>query len=833
MPNVRDPRTPGEEQRVANLLSLAEDEFGEGLSKADRDVVQAAALGEIAEFGDAEYYRDLTKAIAAEQAAVKRNDPELPPATDRPKPSTIVMPSVIRWLLTSEAALEHVHAKGVWIAGVRLESTLDLHACVCERPLTADAAWLKGVDLLYAQCKTVAVQRSFVEAGAMGSAVFADGVRVTGGVFFRNGFRSKGEVRLLGAEIGSVLDCTQGVFLNAGGYALNADGVRVTGGVFFRNGFRSEGEVRLLGAEIGSDLECVQGVFLNEGKDALSASRVRVTGGVFLSKGFRADGEVRFSGAAIGRNFSCDNGRFRNKGGATLEANGARVTGGVFLRHGFRAEGEVGLTRAEIGGHLDCSKGLFRNKGQIALNANTTRAKGGMFLVDARVRGLVNVTGAEFDSGLDARGGKIRNPPAVALEADSLRTNGSVHLSSGFHATGQVRLLGAEIKGDLGFERGIVENPGRVAITLNRANIKGIINFIRGFRAEGRVKLVGAKAGELQDDLPEGASDWPAKFDVTGFRYERIRPSSPLDATRRLRWLKAHDEVVESKQSHDSPPDPQPYRQLAEVLRKQGHGGDADIVMRACARRRIWPRVNTFLTKGGSAWAFPFALGGLLVLLAVLSIEGVAPLPVWSFVVIGLGVVSLGVLAWQAERPTNAAKYKSVRRVAGYLLGVRTFISEWIYLLLVGHGYARWRVLVWAIGFTLLGVWVFGHQEHRRIQPAQPLALRSWQEARDAGWTAAPSEPLSLLTFDNPINKQGDDLSWVASYPQFNAVVYSLDTFLPLVSFGQESAWTLRNGERWSGRWWAKQVYLPFHIGSGWVIATLFVASFTRLMRPE
>ena len=96
-----------------------------------------------------------------------------------------------------------------------------------------------------------------------GEALNTDGAVVKGSVFLRNGFRAQGEVRLLGLQIGRDLDCQDASFHNpahkdvAGtGDALSADRAVVKGGVFFRNGFRAEGEVRLSKAEIAGDLTC-------------------------------------------------------------------------------------------------------------------------------------------------------------------------------------------------------------------------------------------------------------------------------------------------------------------------------------------------------------------------------------------------------------------------------------------------------------------------------------------------------------------------------------------------------------------------------------------------
>ena len=64
-------------------------------------------------------------------------------------------------------------------------------------------------------------------------------------------------MRLLGAEIGSDLECGGGSFKVASGDELSADGIKVTGSVHLGAGFTVEGEVRLVGAEIGGDLICI------------------------------------------------------------------------------------------------------------------------------------------------------------------------------------------------------------------------------------------------------------------------------------------------------------------------------------------------------------------------------------------------------------------------------------------------------------------------------------------------------------------------------------------------------------------------------------------------
>lgn len=103
-------------------------------------------------------------------------------------------------------------------------------------------------------------------------ALNADSVNIKSYVFLRNDFKAEGEVRLLSAKIGGGLDCDSGSFINPNDpndpkdrkrYALNANGVKIEGYVYLRNGFKAEGEVNLIGATIGSNLECDCSQFIN------------------------------------------------------------------------------------------------------------------------------------------------------------------------------------------------------------------------------------------------------------------------------------------------------------------------------------------------------------------------------------------------------------------------------------------------------------------------------------------------------------------------------------------------------------------------------------------
>ncbi|MDG4576082.1 MAG: hypothetical protein P9C36_07200 [Defluviicoccus sp.] len=150
------------------------------------------------------------------------------------------------------------------------------------------------------------------------------------------------------------------------------------------------------------------------------------------------------------------------------------------------------------------------------------------------------------------------------LEGDRLTVEGAL-LLRGTRASGEVRLLGAKIGGNLDCSGGSFENPEGVALNADRADVQGVL-FWRQLQAPpaGRVSLAHATVGVLADDL----ESWPGPgaLDLSGFVYGTIAASSMADAEKRLDWLRRQNPRYFS---------PQPYEQLAKVLRQMGHDDDA------------------------------------------------------------------------------------------------------------------------------------------------------------------------------------------------------------------------------------------------------------------
>lgn len=243
---------------------------------------------------------------------------------------------------------------------------------------------------------------------------------------------------------------------------------------------------------------------------------------VWLGGGFTAESEVVFLNAHIAGSVGCGNGRFENPGGNALRMDGARIRGDVFLRTDFHATGRVRLVGATIGGQFNCSGGKFE-------------------------------------------GGK-----GMALCMDGAKVNGGVFLGEGFSASGEVRLQHAKINSRVDCSGGKFENPDGSALVLQSATVDGTLSLGEEFDAEGLVDLRHATAKVLADD--EKTWPKPGKLALEGFTYQAVHGT--CDAKKRLKWLERERDFH-----------PQPYEQLARVLRQTGYVHGAQKILYAKNKR--------------------------------------------------------------------------------------------------------------------------------------------------------------------------------------------------------------------------------------------------------
>ena len=429
-------------------------------------------------------------------------------------------------------------------------------------------------------------------------------------VSLNKGFSSDGEVNLDQAILSGELDCGGGKFKNPGSDALRADGLQAVS-VSLNEGFSSDGGVRIPDVNLSGVLDCGGGKFKNPGKDkyALAADRI-LAAGVDLNNGFSAEGAVRLPEARLSGELDCSSGKFKNAGNYALWADDLKASF-VRLSDGFSAEGEVRLANANLSSTLNCSGGKFRNLGigKYALVADRLRATGVYLDNGFSGEGEVRLGEANLFGELSCMNGKFKNRGYPALDARRLKAT-SVSLNYGFSSEGEVDLSDATVDSDLSCEGGTFKNPGETALMAEGLKA-GVVKFRYAFTAIGLLDFVGsyvgtfvwtnltqppaaelvlvlnhATVGSLFDDK----ESWPRQGNLRldGFVYSEIGDpligDGPIDAPNRLSWLNL--QRPKANQSFDF--EPQPFEQLAKVLRENGDEAGAKSVLIAMENARWW-----------------------------------------------------------------------------------------------------------------------------------------------------------------------------------------------------------------------------------------------------
>lgn len=157
-----------------------------------------------------------------------------------------------------------------------------------------------------------------------------------------------------------------------------------------------------------------------------------------------------------------------------------------------------------------------------------------------------------------------------------------------------------------------------------------------------------------------------------------------------------------------------------------------------------------------------------------------------------------------------AAHLEQAEHQTGHLTG--PFEWLWYHTLfpLIGYGYKPGWVLPIAAAVVVFGAVCFSFGNRLRIMVP----------TKEGVWRDEPGPPRAL----------------VDGYPKFNAFVYSLDAFTPLIDLFQGMYWTPTVNHRceWGTRDWRRRacasflrLYLWVHISLGWILSTLLALAIT------
>ena len=275
----------------------------------------------------------------------------------------------------------------------------------------------------------------------------------------------------------------------------------------------------------------------------INAQGLICQGDVFLKDGFESTCKVDFISAQIGASLDCENGKFYYENDRALICNGAKIKGAVFLKNGFEAKGEVNFGSSNIGS-LECTGGKFLNE-KTALSFNSAKINGMVYLNNSfESNGEIDFISAEILGSLDCGNGKFNSKLfEKALNFEGVKVNKSVFLNDNFEVNGII---------DFGYSQ--------IRNTLELSNLKVKGNFI----------LTSAKINIIWID----DNFWEKKdfgnLQLDGLEYNHLSGKS-VDSKILLNWFEKMPKEDNFK--------PQPYKQLAKVLRNMGHYNEAEDVM--------------------------------------------------------------------------------------------------------------------------------------------------------------------------------------------------------------------------------------------------------------
>jgi hypothetical protein len=602
-----------EERVSAGRLALPEEECQtdprENWTEQEEWIWEQICTGRVADFNETEIYG----------GSLDPNDNVKWPDTRQ------VTPAFLETILLHEPYRGALTRQGVHIVGVWFKKPLDLSSADLAHPLRLEASRFES-DVNLSGLHTprlVSLERSLfngtvnlgeAETGGtltMIGATFKgklnmNSVKVAGSLFMRGGAQFE-QVDLGSAEIGSILELDGSTF--AGN--LNMNSLEVGGSLLMQNGAEFV-EVDLGGAKVGGALSMIGSTFTEK----LNMNPLEVAGSLFMRDGAEFH-EVDLGSARVGGQLSMIGSTFTEK----LNMNSVKVADSLFMQTGAEFE-EVDLGSAQIGGQLSMIGSTFTKK----LNINSVKVGGSLFMRDGAGFEEVDLISAEIGGNLEMDGSTF----AGKLNMSSLEVEGSLLMQSGAEFV-EVDFISAEIGSNLGMDGSAfagklnmdsLEVEGNLfmrsvtaftkPLTLIFARIGGTLDLsastfssldLTGTVIQGELRLGSGQhaptqwqrgseesngkpililrntqVGALQD-LPDA---WPDRLELDGFTYDRLggfARGGPSDiASRDLSWFLTW---LQKQENHS----PQPYQQLADIMRKAGQEDRANKTLRAGQER--------------------------------------------------------------------------------------------------------------------------------------------------------------------------------------------------------------------------------------------------------
>ena len=471
----------------------------------------------------------------------------------------------------------------LWLARCRFERTVDFGGATFSSNLSFEGSTFTG----RLNMNELEVEGSLLmDGGAQFAEVILGGARV------------KGQLSMIGSTFNGT---------------LNMNGLQVERGLLMRDGARFA-EVDLRGAKVKDQLAMIGSTFTG----TLNMDGLEVDGMLLMHNARFAEVDLR--GAKLKHQLAMIGSTFTGR----LNMNELEVEGSLFMRDGAQFA-EVVLVGARVGNQLSMGGSTFTGK----LDMDSLQVDGGLLMNDRAQFAEVDLRSARVGDQLSMVGSTFTGK----LDMNGLQVEGDVFMRDSTFAR-PITMVFASIGSNLDLRGASLGSPGPAESTvldLTGTNVKSELMLAQTtWTPNSQLILRNTRIGAMRDH--EDA--WPDRLELDGFTYERLGGLGSKDpendmGRRPAEWL--------SKKwlERDHTYSPQPYRQLADVLRAGGHATKANAILyagRDRERKQVWKERQVLKWLGLSllkvtigygygyryflslAWVAAFVLLGVVVL---------------------------------------------------------------------------------------------------------------------------------------------------------------------------------------------------------------------------
>ena len=600
-------------------------------NEAERKVLRCAEAGEIARFdGPAEIRGEFLKilllclrddwAVAASGVHITRTTP------DATAPRILGKLDLAFANAADGAAAPQLALTGcrfddvVFLAGGRFASIdlrrsqlpgIEAAQCRIDRDIRLDDARIEGaVDFSGAS-----IGGSFCAVDAAIGTADEDAVRLGGADIgesvFINRARIHGGVDCSDMQVNGEIAFKDARIINRPGDALRLDGSDFRRGIFL-DGLTAIGQCDFVLMQTNGELTARGARFLNRGGVALRMDRAQIKGSVRLDKA-RFIGAFSAAGSHIESEFNAIDARFLHRSGWALAFDNASAIS-VFLA-GAYVLGPSSFTGLKAKAEFNAINAKFLCPTGAALRLDSGAEIGAVYLCGALAVGRVVFSRSTINS-INLSGGIFHSGESlVALQFSGATITDNLDLSGA--VAGEREFTPAVINGCLALDHAHIGRQLKLSeahftapedeqpcLILRRARIDGLLETrALGGALDGAFDLAGAHIDTIDDDPETG---WPGAglLNIDGLTYRAIRadPEGGRETSlvvKRIAWLKRqYENGIPGRNEFR----PQPFEQLSNVLRGQGHAYAATKIaiekrelQRRCADRGFARLMHTIL----------------------------------------------------------------------------------------------------------------------------------------------------------------------------------------------------------------------------------------------